>query len=126
MQILEATVSLMVLISFLSFVASDFHAKKLDDSLYRYQLVNDVWRTLYLRGDFTDFSFDSGNLARGRTEQDLKHIGEMTGFCIFIGGERITNCRGESVEEIVSTERIAMVDGELEMVAVSLAAKNTN
>ena len=123
MQIFEAMISLLVLISFLSFVASEQHARAVDDSLYRYQLANDVWRVLYLRGDFKDFSFGELNEARDKTEKDLDRMGKLTHLCIFIGGERITNCRGEQVEELVSTERITIVDDEPQKVMVTIAKK---
>ncbi len=123
MQILEAMISLMVLVSFLSFIAGEQHARAVDDSLYKYQLANDVWRVIYLRGDLKDFSFDDANLARDRIELDLQRVGELTNLCVFIGGERITNCRGEDVEKLVSTERITIVDDAPQRVMVTLAEK---
>ena len=125
MQILEAMISLMVLVSFLSFIAGEQHTLAVDDSLYKYQLANDVWRVLYLRGDFKDFSFDDANLARDRVELDLQRIGELTNLCVFIGGERITNCRGEDVEKLVSTDRITLVDGAPQRIMVTLAKRQS-
>ena len=129
MQILEATISLMVLISFLSFIAADQTTQVIDNSLYKFQLVNDAWRVLYLRGDFKEFSFDSGNMARDKAEDDLKQIGKLTNFCILIGGERVTNCRGEKIEKVASSERIVLVDEKPQTVMVTIAnrdSKNKN
>lgn len=123
MQIMEAMVSLIFLISFLSIVAADQKAKAIDDSLYKYQLANDVWRVLYLKGDFKDLSFISESLDRRNAENDLKIIGNITGFCIFIGGERLTNCRGIPTQEIVSIERIAIINDYPDQITLSLAMR---
>ena len=113
MQILEAMISLMVLISFLSFIAGEQHARAVEDSLYKYQLANDVWRVVYLRN----------GINAANAEADIEHIGKLTNLCIFIGGERVTNCRGEEVEELVSTERITIINGAPQKVMVTLAKK---
>ena len=53
MQTLEAVISFSVFMLFTTYVLlqiDDYSG--VDDSLYRYQLANDVWRVLYLRGGF--------------------------------------------------------------------------
>ena len=112
MQTLEAIISLMFFVSFLPVIASEQHAET-DDTLYKYQLANDVWRTLYLR---------NGN-NMDAYEEDVEKIGELTDLCIFVAGERITNCRGEKVEQIISTERLVFSDGELKTITVTIAQK---
>lgn len=125
MQMMEAMISLLVLVSFLSVVASEQHTKPVNDSLYRYYLANDAWRVLYLKDALRDFSFDAHNPARNRAELELQRIGGLTGFCIFIGGERITNCRGEQTDALVSIERIAVVDGVPQTVMLTIAHKTS-
>ncbi|MBS3067344.1 hypothetical protein J4450_01465 [Candidatus Micrarchaeota archaeon] len=110
MQTLEAIISLLFLVSFVSFVASEQHARGVDDSLYKYQLANDVWRVVYLRN-----GIDSN-----KYENDIKRIGELTNLCIFI--DDVTNC-DEEVEEIISTERIVVVGNEPKKVMVTIAKK---
>lgn len=124
MQTLEALISLFIFMAFLSFVTLEWQTpNQVDTSLYKFQLVNDVWRVLYLRGDFTDFSFDNTNIARAKAESDVHTIGELTSHCIFVGGERITNCRGVGTEHIITTERIGVVDGNPQSVTITLATK---
>ncbi len=124
MQTLEAIISLFMFMSFITLVASEWHVPvEIDSSLYKHQLANDVWRVLYLRGDFTGFSFEAANAARIKAELDVHTIGELTSHCIFVGGERITNCRGEPVQRVVSTERVTLVNGNPEKITVTLATK---
>jgi hypothetical protein len=104
-----------------------FEEKRVDDSLYRLQLANDVWRVLYLKGDFEDFSFSSMNIARDRAENDLKKITELTGICVFIGGERLTSCRGEELgEHLITTKKLLVVDGVPQKVTLSLYRRLSN
>ena len=124
MQTLEAIISLFMLVSFLSLISTDWETPiKKDNAVYQFQLVNDVWRVLYLRGDFTDFSFDWINNARDKAESDILTIGDVTSYCIFIGGERLTNCRGEEIRKIITTERLTLVDGNPQTVTVSLGIR---
>lgn len=123
MQVLEAMISLLVLVSFLSAIADGLEEKAVNDSLYRYYLANDAWRVLYLRGDFQDFSFSGLNSGRDRAEADLQQMGKLTNLCIFIGGERVTNCRGRGIERIASIERITIVDDSPQKVMLTLAKK---
>lgn len=99
MQSLEAILSLMFLVSVVSFLLVSLEGQKLDDSLYRVQLAEDAWRVLYLRGDFQDFS-DS---KRPVLESDLAAIGSETGLCIFMGGIQFTNCRDGQEHDITAS-----------------------
>jgi len=126
MQTMEAVISLLILVSFISMLTLEQENTKVrtDTSLYKQQLANDVWRVLYLRGDFKDFSFDKNNSARDKTEKDLERIGELTSFCVFISGETLTNCRGENVgEKSISIEKFLIVEGELKKVPLTIAIK---
>lgn len=121
MQSLEAILSFIMLIM-LSLPLLSVEQPAIDDSLYRTQLAHDVWRVLYLRGDFEDFSFDKGNPARDRAEADMKEITELTNICIFISGERLTSCRGEETgKHIVTVKKLLVVNGAVEKVSVTLA-----
>ena len=50
MKTMEALISLMVLLSFTSL--SLLHAPTQESQLYKYQLAEDVWRIVYLKGCF--------------------------------------------------------------------------
>ncbi len=120
MQSLEAFLSLFFLV-LISISVLSFEEKRIDDSLYKLELANDVWRVLYLKGDFEDFSFNEGNKAAARAGQDLKQITEMTGICVFIGGERLTSCRGEETgEHIISIKKLLVVDGAPQKITLTL------
>ncbi len=91
MQTLEAMLSfvfLLFLCSHLFFSIEE--SRHTNDALYRLQLAEDVWRVLYLRGNFADFQ--SSN--RYELEQEFALIGNETGLCIFMDGVQFTNCRG--------------------------------
>ena len=120
MQTFEALFSLFVF-CLLAAQFLVFEEKPIDNSLYRLQLANDVWRALYLKGDFEDFSFNKGNQARDNAEADLKEITEMTGICVFINGEQLTSCRGiKTGEHMITTEKLLIVDGVPQKVQLTL------
>lgn len=123
MQTLEAIFSLFMLV-LLSMPLLALEEKPTDNSLYRLQLANDVWRVLYLKGDFKDFSFDKNNPVHARAEADLDKITELTGICVFISGEQLTSCRGEKTgEQIITMEKVLVVDGMPKKVSLMLAHK---
>lgn len=120
MQTFEALVSATVFLFMLSSILLGCQVPyALDDSLYRYQLVNDAWRVLYLRGDFEGF----GPSGRAAFESDADAIREMTGLCIFMDGVRYTNCRGgdEAHEILASVKKVVIEDGEPKQVSFSIA-----
>lgn len=120
MQTLEAIISLLVFVALLPQFLS-IEEKPVDDSLYRMQLANDIWRALYLKSDFEDFSFAEYNAARNNAEADLNKITKSTGICIFIGGEKLTSCRGEKTgEQIITTEKMLIVDSIPQKVTLTL------
>ena len=120
MQTLEAIFSLSFLI-LTSLLVLTPQENQIDDSLYHAQLANDVWRILYLNNDFQDFSFTTGNQARDRAESDLIQITKLTSLCVFIGGEKLTSCRGEEVgSQLITLEKILVVDGTPQKVTLSL------
>lgn len=119
MQTIEAMISFLVLVSITSSCLSQMSfSEGTDSSLYKYQLVNDVWRVFYLRGDFEYFS----SVQRDALEQDAEIIREKTGLCIFLEGVRYTNCRGGNTHEKVSTvEKYVYEDGEVKKVTLTIA-----
>lgn len=107
MQSLEAIISLMVFVSIVSYMVSGIAEKPaLDDSLYRYQLAGDVWRVLYLKNSFRDFSFDSTNQARDEAENTLREIEDKTGVCTYIRGIQLASCRSSVLVNISSINRV--------------------
>jgi hypothetical protein len=119
MQSLEASVSLLVFASLAFAFLSQLAPARTDDSLYRAQLADDVWRVLYLRNHFTDFSGSK----RSGLESDLMLIGTEMSSCIFISGIEYTNCRDDSDdphEIIVSVGKTLIMDGSPESVTLSI------
>ncbi len=93
MQTLEAIISFTVFMFFSSGVLLEISDEgKVDDSLYRYQLANDVWRVLYLQKDFEDFSFDSSSPKRDAVQEHLTEIYDKTKICAYLGGIKATSC----------------------------------
>ncbi len=118
MQTLEAVISFSVFMLFTTYVLlqiDDYSGA--DDSLYRYQLANDVWRVLYLRGDFENLQDESD------LDGELDEIDSMTGLCTYIGGQRGTSgdCRGQTtLEHISSVEHVLLLNGEAKQRTLSL------
>jgi len=110
MQTLEAMVSLVFFLSICSHLLLSLEESRyVDDSLYRIQLAEDVWRVLYLRGDFEDFQ----SADRERLEQEFELMGDMTGLCIFMDGVQFTNCRGTTQPHYItaSLTKTVIYDG---------------
>lgn len=93
MQTLEAIVSFVFFLSLCSHLLLSLEESRYtDDSIYRIQLAEDVWRVLHLRGNFKDFEAAD----RDGLEKDFALIENETGLCIFMDGVQFTNCRGDS------------------------------
>jgi hypothetical protein len=118
MQTIEALISLVVFLSMAILMLNSMQQPyQPDDSLYRMQLGGDIWRVLYLKGSFEDFD----GLGRPALESDAIQIQDMTGFCIYIGGIRNTNCRGARGDEtIVSMQKIVIQNGHPKQVTFSV------
>ena len=106
MQTLESIISLFFFISITTSILVYYSPEKIDDSLYRLQLAEDVWRVLYLRDVFHD------SPSREFLESEFEIIEEETGLCIFLDGIEITSCRGgEEHHMIASVTRTIIYDG---------------
>jgi len=116
MQSIEALISLMFFVSICAYMLSCVaEHPALDDSLYRYQLTNDVWRVLYLRGDFKGLRLESNDPVRERLDSDLGEIEAQTGLCAYLGGIRDTSCPGQkTLARVGSINRIVFIDGSPE------------
>ena len=122
MQSIEAVISLMCLVMLLSFLlgaAAD--QQGIDDSLYKFQLANDVWRILFLKGHLQDFSFDQASTQRDLVEQDLEEIHFLTGLCTHMGGIKASSCRGIPTTEVVTVKKMLYVDGLPSNTSLTLA-----
>ncbi len=119
MQTIEALLSLTVFLLITSAILIESQVSHSpDDSLYRMQLAGDIWRVLYLKGNFENLD-DAGRVV---FESDATRIRDMTGLCIFIGGIRNTNCRGgQEHERIVTMKKIVVVDGQPKEVTFSVS-----
>ena len=89
MQTLEAIISFTFFMFFATFMLAQLDYTKPNYSLYQYQLANDIWRVLYLKGALKDYS--SSNLF---AEQIMTDIYDGTRLCSYIEGIQTTSCRG--------------------------------
>ena len=99
---LEATISLVVLLSFLSFGL--LHYPVQHSRLYEYELAEDAWRVLYLRGGFgPEWKLGEGcdNLEDGcgvlwpnetSMNRDVERITGLTGLCVAMDGLQVASC----------------------------------
>ena len=121
MQSLEAMISLLFFVSVLSHMLGGISEKPaIDDSLYRYQLAEDVWRVEQLRGHFEDFS----DAKRMPIEADFDIISQKTKLCIYMHGIEITSCRGKqySIQERLATiNRVVYKNDFAENVTLTIA-----
>lgn len=116
MQIIEGFLSLLFFISILILLMPD--TKSIDYSLYQLQLADDIWRVLYLRDNFNDFS----EAKRIAIESDMAEIGTKTGFCLFIDGIQFTNCRsGDNHVILISFKRTVLSEGSPKQITFSIA-----
>ena len=92
MQTLEAIISFTFFMFFATFMLAQLDYTKPNYSLYQYQLANDIWRVLYLKGALKDFS--SLPLGHSHTITEMREIERETGFCLYLQGVQTTNCPG--------------------------------
>lgn len=91
-QTLEAIISFTFFLFFATYMLAELDYTKPNYSLYQYQLANDAWRVLYLKGSLKDFSL----LNRGVAEATMTKIYDETGLCTYLQGVITTaeGCRG--------------------------------
>lgn len=89
---LEATISLVVLLSFLSYGL--LHYPVQHSRMYAYELAEDAWRVLYLRGGFGPAWGAEGVLGPDETKlnEDAEEISELTGLCVAMDGLQVASC----------------------------------
>lgn len=111
MNTIEAILSLMIFILIISTFIS-VPTPELDDSLYKLKLSEDIWRNLYLKGDFENFN-------KEKIKEDLNEINELTGLCVSINWkeESIKTCEPS---QFVVVKRIAFINGSPEMISIKL------
>ncbi|MFH1520799.1 MAG: hypothetical protein ABID61_04085 [Candidatus Micrarchaeota archaeon] len=118
MQTVEGILSLLFFISILLLLVPE--VKPIDYSLYQLQLADDVWRILYLRGNFNDFA----DAKRVIIELDMAKIGDQTGLCFFIDGIQFTNCRsGDNHVILITLKRTVISAGSPRQVTFSIASR---
>ena len=88
MQTAEALISFTFFLFFATFMLTQLDYAKPGYALYEYQLANDAWRVLYLKGALNDFKSGSSTAALA-----MEEIGAKTGFCLYAQGVQTTNCR---------------------------------
>lgn len=89
---MEAAISLVVLVSFLSFGL--LHHPVQHSRLYEYELAEDAWRVLYLRGGFGPVWTAEGVLGpdEGKLNADAGEITGLTGLCVAMDGLQVASC----------------------------------
>lgn len=99
---LEAAISLVVLVSFLSFGL--LHYPVQHSRLYEYELAEDAWRAIYLKGGFgPEWKLVEGceKLEDGcgvlwpneaSMNRDAERITELTGLCVAMDGLQVASC----------------------------------
>ena len=92
LKTVEALISLAVLLSFFSF--SLLHYPVQHSRMYEYELAEDAWRVVYLRGGFGP-EWGAGKLLgldEGRLNEGAGRITEITGLCVAVDGLHVASC----------------------------------
>lgn len=121
MKSFEALFTLVAVVAFALLVLR-VQEPALDDTLYRYQLANDVWRVWWLRG-----GMDHGWNLIDRTvlNEDADRIGRLTGWCVYVEEEDVANCRDGIVIMAVQKKALVSELGRTEVKNLTLViAKN--
>jgi len=89
---LEAAISLVVLLSFLSYGLLHYPAQH--SRLYEYELAEDAWRVLYLKGGFGPKWIEKGVLGpdKANLNENAERISELTGLCVAMDGLEVASC----------------------------------
>ena len=105
---LEALVSLTVMLFLLNFIVITINANRLDTTLYKYQLLNDIIEV----SEKLDYFYTAGhdNLYQGNSVFDnMTDMANDVNYCLLIEddyGELTNNCPNQAIEDGVSTTRI--------------------
>lgn len=99
---LEAVISLVVLLSFLSYGL--LHHPVQHSRMYEHELAEDAWRVIYLRGGFgPEWKLGEGCLSlkdgcgvlwpdEVSMNRDAERITELTGLCVAMDGLQVASC----------------------------------
>lgn len=124
MKIIEASFSLIFFLMFANTILLNYDSSSINSVQYRYALLNDVWRVLYLRGDFHNFDTLSLNTARDRAEEDMTKITELTGLCINLSGVRVQSrqCRSDEIyNNSMTIQKRMFVGSEVKEVSLTIS-----
>jgi hypothetical protein len=123
MQSIEGIISLMFLVSILSFMALEISEQpEIDDSLYRYQLAGDVWRVASLRGDFKDFDSSKNSPSRDQLQTTFEEVEAISTLCPYLSGKVVTPCsQKKMIERIASINHVLYDQGVAENVTLTIA-----
>jgi hypothetical protein len=124
MQTLESLLSLLFLLSILSIFYLSIDSTSMgpiDNSLYKFLLLKDAYRSLSLRGNFQDFS--SSEYSISKLDFEFEKIGNLTSKCYFLQGIKMTNCRGGNFDhkKIISSEIVVVEDNYPKKVILSIS-----
>ncbi len=109
MKTVEAIIALLVFLLIVQLFVP--MPQQLNSSLYKIQLVNDVWRVFQLRGDLQGFD-------KTKLNADVDEITKLTALCIEFEEEDVTSCIPK--ENIVQTNKIAIIEGEAKKITVKI------
>jgi hypothetical protein len=92
LKTVEALVSLLVVLSFLSFGL--VHHPVQHSQLYRYELAEDAWRVVYLRGGLLPCENAKGLLGPDEhaMNRDVDRIQEIAGLCFEMDKLQVASC----------------------------------
>jgi hypothetical protein len=95
LKTVEALIALVVLLSFSSFQL--LHQPVQHSSLYQYELAEDAWRVIWLKGGFQPSQHDEWmgetfGINVGEMDESADKITELTGLCVEMDSLQATSC----------------------------------
>ncbi|MDD5096213.1 MAG: hypothetical protein PHY95_01730 [Candidatus ainarchaeum sp.] len=95
LKTVEALIALTVLLSFSSFQL--LHHPVQHSSIYQYELAEDAWRVIWLRGGLQPAMHDEWmggvfGINERRIDEDADRITELTGLCVEMDALQATSC----------------------------------
>lgn len=112
MQTFEFIIGLLTFLLIAQILSSSPNVS-VDDSLYKYQLANDVWRVFYLKGHLT--SFDKIGL-----NSDANKITSLTGLCIEFEEEDVTSCIVKN--QLITINKLAYYNGKINSLTIKIGS----
>jgi len=128
MMSFEAVFSFLLMLSMLSVVSLTNNAQRIDTTLYKYQLLNDVLEVFGKHGEmefFADYVDGDGN--RDEVMARMEEIGKATGYCLTFeaGNSSLSTC-GDRDGPSISTTRIIVLRSGFETLTATMKKDGIN